>query len=92
MARNSNFGSSVALSGNGSTAVVGAPSTENQGDAYVFVNTNGVWSQGPDLALTFSFCQFCFGQSPGNSFGSAVALPEASKTIRIVNFFSSFLH
>jgi len=58
------FGSSVALSANGSTALVGAGS---RGAAYVFTTTN-VWPTNTQAELTAS------GSAVGDYFGSSVAL------------------
>jgi len=62
----SGFGSAVAL--DGGTAVVGAPSANNEGAAYVYVLNNGTWAQqGNNLGLLQSL-------STGDGFGSAVAV------------------
>ncbi|MGH8278142.1 MAG: hypothetical protein ACRETQ_01040 [Gammaproteobacteria bacterium] len=64
------FGNSVALSADGSTALIGAPisGTKEGGAAFVFTQTNGVWSATPQQ--TFSDPN---GTS-GDYFGSSVAL------------------
>jgi hypothetical protein len=54
-AANSNFGASVAISGE--TVVVGAdfddgPTAQDQGSAYVFVRSSGVWSQQQKLVAS----------------------------------------
>jgi hypothetical protein len=61
------FGSSVALSGDGSTALVGARGADNgSGAASVFANTGTGWvEQGPALAG---------GDEAGEGFGDSVAL------------------
>ena len=63
------FGRSVALSGD--TALVGAAQhdvggNENQGAAYVFVRSGGIWAQQAQLSAADG--------SPGDSFGDSVAL------------------
>ncbi len=62
------FGSSVALSANGSTALVGAyQNNGSRGAAYVFTTTN-VWPTNTQAELTAS------GSAVGDYFGSSVAL------------------
>ncbi|MEI6047008.1 MAG: Ig-like domain repeat protein, partial [Chloroflexota bacterium] len=50
------FGRSVSLSQDGQTALIGAPSkavtTTNQGAAYIFTPTNGIWLPSPAFTLT----------------------------------------
>ncbi|MBI4672554.1 MAG: hypothetical protein HY741_12925 [Chloroflexi bacterium] len=65
------FGSVAALSGDGTTVVVGAHgddigSNGNQGSAYVFVGSGGTWSQQAKLLAADG--------AAGDEFGSAVAL------------------
>lgn len=68
------FGSAVALSGDGDTALVGAPTDGPNGAAWVFVRTGGVWNQeGPKLAGGCAPTCGAGGASPA-SFGEAVAL------------------
>ncbi len=69
------FGRSLALSGNGTTALIGAPKNHtNRGAAWVFTDSEGVWSQqGPALLG---------GEEevgPAH-FGSSVALSESGST------------
>jgi hypothetical protein len=65
---NDYFGYSVALSGNGSVALVGAREANGHaGAAYAFERTNGTWSNGTDLIAPLS-------PSSGDNYGSAVAL------------------
>jgi hypothetical protein len=79
-AANDQFGYSVAISGDGNTALVGAPyhtvnGNDNQGAAYVFTFSSGSWTQQPDLtALDGTF---------GDYFGSSVALSNNGTTALI---------
>jgi hypothetical protein len=74
------FGVSVALSGNGATALVGAfqddvGSTINQGSAYVFVRPGGGWITGTETAaLTAS------DGDDADQFGTSVALSANGAT------------
>ncbi|HEY3253336.1 MAG TPA: hypothetical protein VGJ91_05290, partial [Polyangiaceae bacterium] len=65
-AKGAHFGASVALFGN--TALVGAPSANGVGAAYVFVRSGKTWTLQQRLALS--------DPSPNAGFGSAVALSE----------------
>ena len=58
--------SSLALSTDGTTALVGAPIGAESGVAYVFTRENGVWGDRRTLTP--------FDATPGNGFGAAVAL------------------
>jgi len=75
------FGISVALSADGSTALVGAhgdfgpPETEVPGAAFVFTRSEGVWSQ--QAMLTASDRQV------GDHFGVSVALSDSGDTALI---------
>ena len=75
------FGFSVALSADGSTALVGAqgdfgpPETEVPGAAYIFTRSEGVWSQ--QAMLTASDRQV------GDHFGVSVALSDSGDTALI---------
>ena len=67
------FGASIALSADGSMALIGAPSTTvsggtQDGAAYVFVQTNGTWSNTPAKVLTDP------PTAAGDDFGATVAL------------------
>lgn len=67
------FGASIALSANGSIALIGAPGTTvsggtQDGAAYVFVQTNGTWSNTPAKILTDP------PTAAGDDFGATVAL------------------
>jgi len=65
-AANDEFGTSVAISG--STAVVGAPKDDTSagadaGSAYVYVRSNGVWSQQAKLTASDAYWNDSFGGS-----------------------------
>jgi hypothetical protein len=67
---NNNFGASVAISGE--TVVVGAdfddgPTAQDQGSAYVFVRSSGVWSQQQKLVASDGAASDLFGFSAGIS-------------------------
>jgi len=65
------FGKSVALSGDGGTAVVGAPGDEGAtGAAWVFDHGGAGWEAGTALA----------GTEAGEEFGTALALSEDGRT------------
>jgi len=71
------FGTSVALSADGSTAIVGSQSDDvgmnvDQGSAYVFVKSGSTWSQ--QTMLTAS------DGAAGDSFGDSVALSTDGST------------
>src|SRR5579859_6001629 len=75
------FGVSVALSSDGRTALVGAPSqTVNgsleQGVAYVFKASGGTWTQGAELTASDG--------TPADHFGESVALSSDGGTALIV--------
>ncbi len=64
------FGTSVALAGNGNTALIGAPNDGKPGAAYAFAQSGGVWSQqGSKLTGTGGEGEFL-------EFGYSVALSE----------------
>lgn len=70
---NDGFGSAVALSSDGSIALVGADGTTVSGKnvagaAYIFTRTNGVWSSSPTYTFTDPRV------ISGDSFGASVAL------------------
>ncbi|MCY2940589.1 MAG: Ig-like domain-containing protein [Planctomycetota bacterium] len=49
------FGSSVSISGNGNTLIVGTPGsfqTQIQGSVYVFTRSSGVWTEQPKILVT----------------------------------------
>lgn len=71
------FGSSVALSGDGNTALIGAPNANSgYGAAYVFTRTGTTWSQ--QQQLTFTGHQ---GSSP--AYGTSVALSSDGTTAAV---------
>lgn len=77
------FGTSVALTGDGTTAVVGAPDTWNSNDeplgaTYVFSNTNQGWMQENKLTPNNPNTD-----SDSNEFGASVAISEDSNTVVI---------
>ncbi len=72
-----NFGQSVALSANGTTALVGADSKNvgsnaSQGAAYVYTLAGGTWSQAAKLIAS--------NGEAGNDFGGSVALSATGTT------------
>ena len=75
------FGSSVALSGNGSVVLVGAPESAQgtywgyQGAAYVFQHSGNAWRQTGEFT--------CSDLGEGTEFGSALALSEDGGTALI---------
>ncbi len=70
------FGQTVALSGAGAGAVIGAPSDGGSGAAWVFTSAGNSWSEaGPKLTGT--------GLSAGASFGGSVALSSDGATALI---------
>ena len=73
----SQFGWSVALSWDGSTAVIGAPADDGfAGAAYVFARSGSTWTQlGSKLTAT--------GESGQGSFGESVALSGDGATALI---------
>ncbi|HZS87046.1 MAG TPA: hypothetical protein VFE42_06135 [Chloroflexota bacterium] len=61
------FGQSVALSGDGNTALIGAPgSSSNTGAAYLFVRSGATWSQQAEMTANDA--------ATSDQFGSSVAL------------------
>lgn len=75
-AQNDQFGSAVAVSGNGEVAVVGAPGNDNgEGTAYVFTKARTGWNQVAELTASDG--------APGDAFGNAVALSRTGSTIVI---------
>ncbi|MGO9951069.1 MAG: hypothetical protein ACLPN1_02525 [Dissulfurispiraceae bacterium] len=81
------FGQSVALSGDGNTALIGAyfktiGNNENQGAAYVFVRSGSTWSQQQELTSSDGAEIDLFGQSVALSGDGNTALIGADqKTI-----------
>lgn len=75
-----NFGYSVALSGDGTRALVGAPADDvgingNQGSAYLFNRSQTVWSQ--EFKLTAA------DGGGGDNFGWSVALSDGGSTVLV---------
>jgi len=76
-AANDGVGGAVALSGDGNTALIGAPTQNSSaGAAYVFTRTGSTWSQQTGT-LTPS------GTAPGLQFGQSVALSADGTTALI---------
>lgn len=74
------FGSAVALSGDGNTALVGAPmeddsGTSNNGAVYVFTRSGNSWSQQAKILAG--------DKQNGEQFGSAVAISKDGGTILV---------
>jgi hypothetical protein len=72
------FGAATALSGDGSTALIGAPGdntsgTFDSGSAYIFSQSEGSWNEEKKVTVGFS----------GDSVGSTVALSEDGSTALI---------
>lgn len=76
------FGYSVSLSGDGNTALVGAPihtvgANTAQGAAYVYIRTNGAWQQQAELAAPDGVSGGLFGNSVAISGDGNTALVGA---------------
>ncbi|HJY59173.1 MAG TPA: FG-GAP repeat protein [Streptosporangiaceae bacterium] len=72
------FGSSVALSAGGSTALVGAPGRNSYaGAVYVFTLRRGTWSQAGKLTASHAAAHDQFGASVALSAGASTALVGA---------------
>jgi hypothetical protein len=82
-----NFGDSVALSGNGDTALIGGPGDNGDfGAVWVFARSAGAWSQlGPKLVgdCTGSCANEGTGASGDGDFGDSVALSADGDTALI---------
>ena len=61
------FGSAIAISPDGSTALIGAPGHQSVGAAYVFSRSGSAWGQQAELTQPG-------GASAGDEFGSSVAI------------------
>jgi hypothetical protein len=73
------FGSSVALSADGATALAGAPAkTSSTGAAYVFTSSGGVWTQQQKLTAGDPASGDSFGTSVATSTDGSAALVGAS--------------
>jgi hypothetical protein len=81
------FGRSVAMSADGDTALIGAPSDDGaEGAAWVFTRSGGAWApQGPKLVgdCTGSCAGEGTGEGPVGSFGDGVALSADGDTALI---------
>jgi hypothetical protein len=82
-AANDNFGGSVALNGNGDTAVVGAyfhdlPGLTDAGAAYVFVRSGTTWSEQAQLTAEVAAASDYFGNSVSISGDGNTALVGAT--------------
>jgi IPT/TIG domain/FG-GAP repeat len=73
---NGEFGTAVALSSDGNTALVGAPDDDSTGAAFVFVRSNGVWAEQAKLVGSG-----VVGSDSGE--GGAVALSSDGNTALI---------
>ncbi len=74
-----NFGEAVAISGNGTMAVVGAPYHNSyQGAAYVFSDSGGTWSQVAELTASNGTSDAYFGVSVAVSSDGSTILVGAS--------------
>jgi hypothetical protein len=73
-AGNGAAGSSVALSSDGNTALIGSPTVSNGGSASVFTRSNGTWNLQTTTPLTGAL------QSASAMFGAAVALSSDGNT------------
>ena len=74
------FGSAVALSANGNTALIGAPGRASAtGAAYMFVRSGSVWSQQAELTAGDGVAS--------DNFGHAVALSDDGSTALIGAYF-----
>ena len=69
------FGSSVAISGDGATVVVGADQSDSDGNgaAYVFTTSGSGWSQTATLTA--------FDGGPGDDFGASVSINATGATV-----------
>ncbi len=75
-AREDAFGSAVALSSDGNTALIGAPGkNDTQGEAYAFTRSGATWNEQQKLIAS--------GGASGDYFGSSVALSSDGNTALI---------
>jgi DNA-binding beta-propeller fold protein YncE len=80
------FGATVALSSDGSTALVGAPNDAGgNGAAFVFTRSGGTWSEQAELyaSCTFNCANEGTGESGHANFGSGLALSGDGNTAAI---------
>jgi hypothetical protein len=77
------FGDSVALSGDGKTALVGAYyKSSHQGAAYVYTLANGAWSQAAELTASDGATRDHFGKSVAlSSTGTTALVGVYNKTV-----------
>ena len=76
------FGWRVALSGDGSTALIGAQNKDNKGAAYAYVRTGATWTQLPRLSASDGAMFDLFGCAVAISGdGSTVLVGAANKDI-----------
>ena len=72
-----NFGHAVGISGDGNTAIVGAPlenvSGTDQGAAYIFTRSNDTWTQQQKITAS--------DKQDGDKFGEAVAISSDGSTV-----------
>jgi hypothetical protein len=75
------FGSSVALSGDGDTALIGAEhDNEEAGSAWVFTRSGSVWSQDSELTSSGATGRQAFGDSVSLSADGQTAIVGAAST------------
>ena len=77
-APNDNFGTSVALSGDGTVGLIGAPATNNKGAAYLFSSSSGSWTQQSRLTADEKIDNDNFGISVDLSDDGTTALVGGS--------------
>lgn len=76
------FGTSVALSADGNTALVGDTGSASAGYAYLYTDSAGTWPATPDMTFT--------GINPTWSFGYSVALSSDGQTALIAAPYDNF--
>jgi hypothetical protein len=77
------FGTSVALSADGNTALIGAAGkNSSQGAAYVFTRSGSTWSQQRELTASDG--------TTGDAFGTSVALSADGNTALIGAYFKNY--
>jgi hypothetical protein len=75
-ASRSGFGSAVAISSDGDTALIGAPGTSGEGgSAWIFSRIAGSWSTGPQITPA--------GESGAGAFGRSLALSPDGSTAAV---------
>ena len=86
-AANDYFGTSVALSSDGNTAIVGAPyDNSNQGSATVFTRTSGTWTQQQTITQTGGAALDYFGWSVAlSSDGNTALIGALGTTVAVSN-------